>query len=276
MHVFDEPTEIVTRFRAETAARGLPSDDVEQMLRIALPAVYVAENGEGLVVVQLGGAPLLPQDAPEPYAQFVGAIDCALLPPNATDLPLPRDGHLLLFGDPEISGCSHAGAGNVVYIPAGTPTTERPVEKSCYDPYPPRQLRALWHQPSWPDNDEGGHYQDHEWGDRSDELPDAWSHAVGWRPDWTLQIGGHANTHSFNPVVAAPRDDAQDEHPQDDGTPNAAPNPDSDDDWCLLATWSCGQDVRELDLGILHWVIRRRDLAALRLDRVFVYADMIG
>ena len=265
--MFDEPTEILTRFRAETAARGLPSDDVEQMLRIALPAVYVAENGEGPVVVRLGGNPMLPEGTAGPYAQFVGVVDCALLPLNATDLPLPSDGQLLFFGDPEISSCSHAGAGNVVYVPAGTPTTESPDEKSCYDPFPQRQLHTLWHQPSWPDNDEGGHFQDHQWGDRSEELPDVWSHVVGWRPDWTLQIGGHANTHSFDPVVAASRDSTQDDD---------APETDSDDDWCLLATWNCGQDIRELDLGILHWVIRRQDLAALNFDRVFVYADMVG
>jgi hypothetical protein len=47
------------------------------------------------------------------------------------------------------------------------------------------------------------------------------------------------------------------------------------DDWVLLATWQCGEDVEELDHGIIHWVVRRRDLMALRFDRVFVHVDMI-
>jgi hypothetical protein len=266
MRMFDEPAEILTRFRAETAARGLPSEDVARMLRIALPAVYVAESGEGPVVVRLGGTALLPENAPEPYAQFAAAVDCALLPPNSTALPLPTAGQLLFFADPEIGSCSHAGAGNVVYVPAGTPTTERPVEKSCFNPYPSGQLRTLWHQPSFPDNDDGGHYQDHEWGDRSVELPDAWSQAVGLRPDWRLQIGGHANTRNFDPVVRSARDSARD---------GDVPETDGGGDWCLLATWDCGSDIRELDLGLLHWVIRRQDLAALCFDRVFVHADMV-
>jgi hypothetical protein len=263
--MFDEPTQIVSRFRAETAARGLLSDDVELLLRIALPAVYMAENGEGPVVARLGGAPMLPEGTPQPGSQFVAAVDCALLPSDATDLPLPSAGQLLFFGDPEISSCSHAGPGNVIYVPAGAPTTERPLEPSCYNPYPSRQLRTVWHQPSWPHGDEGGHYEGHQWGDRSDELPAVWSHVVGWRPDWTLQIGGHADTYNFDPVVAAAQD------ARDGDTPEA----DGGKDWRLLATWNCGQDVRELDLGILHWVIQRQDLAALRFDRVFVYADMV-
>nr|WP_276607457.1 DUF1963 domain-containing protein [Streptomyces sp. A1499] len=46
------------------------------------------------------------------------------------------------------------------------------------------------------------------------------------------------------------------------------------DDWALLATWWCGDDVTELDSGVAHWVIRRRDLADRRFDRVHRYVEM--
>jgi Domain of unknown function (DUF1963) len=267
MRMFDEPTQIVSRFRAETAARGLPSNDVEQWLGMALPAVYVAEGGEGPVVVRFGGIPMLPDGAKTgPSGQFVAAVDCERLPPRGTDLPMPSDGHLLFFADPEI-GSSHAGVGNVIYVPAGTPTTERAVE-SAYDPYPSQQLRTLWHQPSWPhDADDDCDVEDRQWGG----LPDVWSHVVGWRPDWTLQIGGHADSWNYDPVEVAAEVAAEVA-----GGNGGTPGTDSADDLVLLATWNCGQDVRELDLGIIHWVIRRRDLAALRFDRVSVVADMVG
>jgi hypothetical protein len=45
-------------------------------------------------------------------------------------------------------------------------------------------------------------------------------------------------------------------------------------DWALLATWRCGDDVTELDSGVAHWVIRHRDPAARRFDRVHRYVGM--
>ncbi|WP_232031488.1 DUF1963 domain-containing protein [Streptomyces lincolnensis] len=71
-----------------------------------------------------------------------------------------------------------------------------------------------------------------------------------------LQIGGHPVSPQNDPVHDA-RDAGQDA-----------------DDWTLLATWRCGDDVTELDSGTAHWVIRRRDLAALRFDRVHRYVEL--
>ncbi|WP_267882033.1 MULTISPECIES: hypothetical protein [Streptomyces] len=42
----------------------------------------------------------------------------------------------------------------------------------------------------------------------------------------------------------------------------------------MLATWRCGDDITELDSGVAHWVIRRRDVAARRFDRVHRYVEM--
>lgn len=256
----DETADLVSRFRAETASRGLPSIEVEYWIRTARPAVYAAPDGEGPLVAQLGGDPMLPSDVPEPYGQFVGAVDCALLPLNATGLPLPSDGQLLFFADPDVEK-DGVEPGRVIYVPAGTPVTRRPVETTWHDAYEPQQLRTLWHQLSWPKGPSG--YEDrgdgHLEGNYTllDQLDAAWSHVVGWRPFWTLQIGGHPNSANWDPVQVA-----RDEDP-DYG------------DWVLLATWQCGPEVEDLDHGLVHWVIRRQDLVDLRFNRVYGYVDMI-
>lgn len=269
--MIDEAADLVSRFRTETAARGLPSGEVQHWIRIARPAVYVATGGEGPPVARMGGDPMLPDGAPEPYGQFVAAVDCAVLPLNATDLPLPPDGHLLFFSDPDVAS-QGVRPGRVVYVPAGTPTTRRPVETTSHAAYESRELRTLWHQLSWAEGPDG--YHDEEGGYLEgnyrllDELAAAWSHVVGWRPSWTLQIGGHPNFANWDPVEVA-RDEAPlgDDSGQD-GAEGAG-------DWVLLATWQCGEDAEELDHGLVHWVIRRQDLAALRFNRVYGYVDMI-
>ncbi len=102
-HVTDQNTDVVDRFRAETVARGLQPDQVEERIRLGRPAVYAADGDQGPLVARVGGEAALPQDAPSPGAQFVADIDCGLLPPDATDLPLPADGHLLLFANPDVA-----------------------------------------------------------------------------------------------------------------------------------------------------------------------------
>jgi hypothetical protein len=254
----------ISRFRAETEARGLPSDEVEEWIRIARPAVYASEDGDGPIAVRLGGSPMLPDDFPEPDAQFVAAVDCAALPPSGTDLPLPPDGQLLFFAEPDVASTGVL-PDQVVYVPAGTPTTERPIETSWHAAYEPRQLRGIRHQLSWP-HDEGGDYdQDGKWQERRNEPAAVWSEVVGRGPGWTLQIGGHPIIANWDPVEVA-----REELPVGDASGQA-----DADDWVLLATWQCGEDVDELDHGLIHWVIRRQDLADLRFDRVYLYVDMI-
>ncbi|MGW1025411.1 hypothetical protein ACWD4J_17175 [Streptomyces sp. NPDC002577] len=53
---------------------------------------------------RFGGRLLLPADTPDPAHPFVASIDLAALPADATDLPLPPDGRLLLFAFPETEG----------------------------------------------------------------------------------------------------------------------------------------------------------------------------
>ncbi|WP_189863813.1 hypothetical protein [Streptomyces poonensis] len=53
-----------------------------ERLRAARPAVYLSEAGDGTLDLPMGGDPLLPADAPYPYANFVAAVDCAAIPPG--------------------------------------------------------------------------------------------------------------------------------------------------------------------------------------------------
>ncbi|MFH9009651.1 DUF1963 domain-containing protein [Streptomyces afghaniensis] len=261
----DETTDRLHRFRAEAASRGLSPQDVEEWIRVALPTVYMAQGGDGPLVAQVGGDPVMPHSAPEPRLPFVASVDLAALADAGRHLLLPSDGHLLLFAEPDLDDFQGLVHDAVMYVPAGTPTTRRPVEDSRRKPYRPRQLHTLWHQLC---SQTDASFAEDRWGDPdehqyalAEELNNAWSRTGGWRPPWDLQVGGHPIVFQNDPVHWA-----------------RGSTPDSEDalgdEWTLLATWRCGDDVTELDAGIIHWVIRRGDLAALRFDRVHGYVDI--
>ncbi len=263
-----------SRFRAEAASRGLPSEEVEEWIRTALPAVYMAEGGDGPLVARAGGDPLLPHGAPKPSDPFVASVDLAALPPGATGLPLPADGHLLFFAGTEVQGIGGQVPDAVMYVPAGTPSTPTPLEHAWRKPYQPRELRTVWHQSSVPMPESfalgrWGDLADDEQFELADELDDAWSHVGGYRPPWALQIGGHPVSPQNDPIHYA-RD------PGEAGPSGRGGSAEEEGagDWVLLATWKYGDDVTELDSGVAHWVIRRRDLADRRFDRVHRYIEM--
>lgn len=224
---------------------------MEAYLRTARPAVYLAPDGPGPVVALTGGNPPLPEGAPAPAAAFVAAVDCAALPPGVTDLPLPAEGRLLFFADPD-PGSGAVVADAVRYIPAGTPLTERPADSGTYRR---ARLDFCFHQWSWPWREE----DDDEESQRAAELESAWSQVVGWRPHWRFQLGGEPVLFNEDPVELVRGE---------------APLPVADgDEWTLLATWRGEEDCAELEAGLFHWVMRRADLAALRFDRVYVHVD---
>ncbi|KPC96040.1 hypothetical protein ADL27_05260 [Streptomyces sp. NRRL F-6602] len=260
----DEITETLNRFRAEASSQDLPPDEVEEWIRVALPAVYLAEDGDGTPAALIGGDPMLPETAADPSEPFVASVDLGVIPPEATGLPLPADGHLLLFASPDV-GIERTGPGAVLYVPAGTPMARRSVEQLPPAPFPTRQLRTFWHQLS-PQMSES--FADDRWDDPEDEeselaekLADAWSRVGGHRPPWTLQLGGNPVGPQNDPVHWA-RDSAREEG----GDPDA-------DDWTLLASWRCSEDIGK-DSAVVHWVAPRGDLASLRFDRVRRYTDM--
>ncbi|MGV9755763.1 DUF1963 domain-containing protein [Streptomyces tricolor] len=269
----DEIVDRLNRFRAEAASRGLPAKEVEEWIRVALPAVYMAEGGDGPLVARVGGDPLLPHGAPEPSDPFVASVDLAALPPGATSLPLPADGHLLFFSGTDVHGKEGPVPDAVLYVPAGTPTMPSPLEHSRREPYRPRELRTVWHQSSaqMPESfalDRWGDFPEDEQFELADELCGAWEDVGGYRPSWTLQIGGHPVSPQNDPVHYA-RDPEEAGPSGQSGTAHG-----EGADWALLATWRCGDDVTELDSGVAHWVIRHRDLAARRFDRVHRYVEM--
>ncbi len=270
----DEIVDGLRDFRAEAISRGLASEEVEEWIRGVLPAVYLAEGGDGPLVARIGGDPLLPPSAPKPSDPFVASVDLAALPPGATRLPLPADGHLLFFSGTDVQGTDGQVPDAVLYVPAGTPTTPTSLAHSRREPYRPRELRTVWHQPSAPMPesyalDRWGDFPEEEQFELADELSDAWARVGGYRPPWVLQIGGHPVSPQNDPVHCA-------RTPEEAGPcePGGAAHEGDADDWALLATWRCGDDVTELDSGVAHWVIRHRDLMARRFDRVHRYVEM--
>ncbi|MEV0126782.1 DUF1963 domain-containing protein [Streptomyces sp. NPDC050703] len=218
------------------------------------------------LVARIGGEPMLPRGVPRPSEHFVASVDLAALPSGATGLPLPDDGHLLLFSGTDMQGIGGQVADAVLYVPAGVPTARSPLGHSWREPYRPRELRTVWHQPSaqMPESfalDRWGSFPEDEQFELADELSDAWAHVGGHRPAWALQIGGHPVSPQNDPVHYArgPADTAHGE---------------GVDDWALLGSWRCGEDVTELDSGVAHWVVRRRDVADRRFDRVHRYVEM--
>ena len=273
-------------FRDEALEQGLPPADVERWIAAARPSGTLVTSGDGPVVGRFGGPLMLPADAPDPWFPLLATLDCAGLPEEVTGLPLPPDGHLLLFGFPEMTSYS-ASAGEVVYIPAGTPVEERTVKYPCvydeatlriHEQFPQDQLRLSadvslpYHflipalEPPYDDAPLPGH-------PHAGELAESWLEASGdITVDGPLHIGGyafHENTEA-DPVIAAAHDAvrwrrfraAQSGEPGDGGD---LPAP---EDWVLLAQWDIGLNGREG--STLHWVIPRQDLAERRFDRSHV------
>ncbi|SIN44553.1 hypothetical protein [Micromonospora cremea] len=121
-----ETMEKLDRFREEALARDIPTADVERWLGTLHRRATLEPQVNGPVVGRLGGPLMLPPDVPDPEYPLVASLDLAALPQDATELPLPPDGQLLLFGCPEASAWSSAAPlGSAVYIAAGTAVEER-------------------------------------------------------------------------------------------------------------------------------------------------------
>ena len=272
----DETVDRVRRFRAGAVERGLPPNAAERWVRSLRPAAYLADGGDGPVAARLGGRPRLPHGAPVPPHGFVASVDCALLRADATDPPLPADGHLLFFAVPDIDFTGRR-EDVVRYVPAGTATAELPVGEGR-ELFPGRELRTVAYGPS---TQESGSFTRDQYGDpppqdeymRTYGLSEAW-HAAGGDGhggvDWRLQLGGHPLVPNIDPLEGLRGYD-----PDEEGSERTRTG--GRDDWTLLATWRCGDDAPDevgLDGLVVHWLVLRRDLAALRLDRVLTFVDM--
>ncbi|MFC8426202.1 DUF1963 domain-containing protein [Streptomyces sp. NPDC057236] len=121
------------RVREKALARGLPPGEAERRLATARPCATLVPHGDGPVVGRFGRPVLLPAGLPDLPKRtcLIASPDLAALPADATTLPLPRDGALLLLARSYDEGLD--AGGEAVYVPAGTPVEERPLD-SGYAP----------------------------------------------------------------------------------------------------------------------------------------------
>lgn len=254
------------RFREQALGRGVPADDVDRWLGLARPALRTAPDGGGPVVGRLGSPLMLPPDVPTPATvfepdyrneyQLIVTLDLAAIGPGATDLPLPPDGHVLLFANVELE--DELLPGGAVYVPAGTPVEERAASPS-YEPYEydsPEELDEFLRRsadlrlvpgvslPSCPLDPETRAAHPH-----AETLQAVWSEQSDEGGDW--QLGGHA--YDFDGYGDPARGSAGQEPGERDTRP---------EDWVVLAQWV------GVPMGILYWTIPRQDLEARRFDRV--------
>ncbi|PRY37319.1 DUF1963 domain-containing protein [Umezawaea tangerina] len=124
-------------FREAARKQDVPEHVVDRAVALARPSlelfVLSGTNGfngsagaPGAPVGQYLGNPYLPDDVEwSGYPDFVASVDLSAVPVGELDIPLPEDGHLLFFADrrtPDWEPDVHCW---VVYVPAGTPTSER-------------------------------------------------------------------------------------------------------------------------------------------------------
>ncbi|GHF19024.1 hypothetical protein GCM10014715_87310 [Streptomyces spiralis] len=273
----------LNRFREEALASGIPSADVERWVGTARPCVNLDCTGDGPVVGRLGGPVMLPADAPDPWCPLAASIDLAALPADATDLPLPPDGQLLLFAYPRVDWTTTSptpNMGEVRYVPAGTPVEERqmdlilepddfvtrlkfpqgdlrrmkpavslPEHLSIIDPGPPREVKDFPEHPC------------------AGELIEAWMEVP--QGDVThpgVQIGGYAvdELGELDPAMMAGQLASIEEDAGRRPKTGAETRP---EDWVLLTQWWHG--IQGLEMALFYWAISREDLAARRFDRAF-------
>lgn len=260
------------RFREQALDRGVPAGDVDRWLGLARPKLRTARDGAGPVVGRLGSPLMLPPDVPTPATewddpddpddpdeyQLIVTLDLAAIPPQATDLPLPPDGHVLLFANIELDDvCLQGGA---VYVPAGTPVEEREVSLD-YEPYEydsPEELDDdlrrtgdLRLSPGVGLPDCAVDKETSARNPHAETLQDVWSEQSDEGGEW--QIGGYAA--DFDGYGDPARASASFEEAGQRSSP---------EDWVLLAQWV------GVPMGILYWTITRQDLQARRFDRVVV------
>lgn len=271
----------LTPFRDKAIERGIPPEDVENWLMLARPCATLTQSGDGPVVGRFGGPLLLPADVPDPAEPFVATVDLAALPSGCTDLPLPRDGQLLLFAFPEDEG-ECVSMGSVVHVPVGTAVVERDRNawnewdiddyEMMFKEFPQGPLRAVA-DVSLPNHHAfqvrgertAGPIPGHP---RSEDLVDVWQDTrEAVNTEGSLQIGGYADeeavyTDPLGNVVRRAVRAAEKGNWE---------GPVSDDvaDWVLLADWYAGADVSGWESATVHWGIQRGDLAAGRFDRAF-------
>ncbi|MFI6272824.1 DUF1963 domain-containing protein [Micromonospora zamorensis] len=255
-------------FRAQAAEQSIPPADVERWISGLRPFATLLPYGDGPVAGRWGGNPWLPADVPHPPFTLVASIDCAALPAEATDLPLPSDGQLLLFSDDLGDACCDF-RGTVLYVPAGAAAAEPPWSDDGTWPVESLRLTIAPYHPLHPADD--SNIPEHP---RGKDLARAWEdsqeYPLGERG---VQLGGCPIVLNNGPLDTALG--AADPTASIGGTPAPVPGtePPKDEDWVLLASADGTDMVNGGEQNLISWVIPRQDLAKLRFDRVYVHLD---
>ncbi|WP_371408401.1 YwqG family protein [Micromonospora zamorensis] len=274
--VLPRNVKIIDQVRAEALRRGIPAADVERWLELARPSAFLTQGGDGPAVGAIRGPLMLPADAQDPEYPLIATIDCAALPADVTDLPLPSDGQLLLFGWPEESGW-----GEVRYVPAGVAVEEReqyppgfpPDDEECAEvyteigqgdlhltvdislPYVKTIPGPPWSPPL--PGDPPFEELTEVWKEVLDKAPDGPFSPGGWTSP--LLLGGYGTEcNGFNPAWLAASDQ--------DGSVRGVDGPPDHGDWVVLAEFHGGRQGG----ASIHWVIQRADLKERRFDQASV------
>lgn len=271
----DELREKLIPFRTRAVDEGypwedidpLPAEEVDRWIDHVRPCAVLTGDGDGPVAGMFGGPLLLPADGPDPEHPYLAFVDLAALPKDATDLPLPPDGRLLLFVSlDETDGDGNCG--QVIYVPAGTAIEERDKNtwsgypgddhyQKIVDSYPQGELRART-EPDLPYHTLPGF-------PNADDLVTLWCDAVG--RSGHLQVGGYADQEDSDPdplerlAIRAAREAKHRRWGGDEPVSGAV------EDWVLLAHWN--PDISDREGADVQWGIQRADLEARRFDRTF-------
>lgn len=254
--------------RQAARERGIPESVIELWLGLARPQLVFSriEDHNGAADAQTagryGGHPALPADVDwDGYPDFTAEIDCAALPPDLPGFPLPKHGTLLLFGSKEepfdYSDAEAERRGRVLYIPAGTPTSERiPPSSPDYPDYycVPFLLRCTQHW-TLPDSEDPTVFLNEEYSALFEQY-DLNSLMTDSAGAGVLSLAGHGIAVQDHPCLSY-----SDE--QRCGSSN----------WRLLAESTATLGPHGFD-GSFFWSIPAEDLNARRFDRVMFDTQM--
>ncbi len=233
-------------YRDSARRSGVPEHAIDTALRLARPQIRLGstDEGGGILAGRYGGLPSLPPDSDwNGFPDFIASVDCAALPRETLDLPLPGDGHLLFFANRrDLDGS--AGDGAVVHVPAGTAAAERvPDERTPRTDPHPLYARPVWSMPTSADGavvadgETKRVYREHRLRehDRAEHVRRA-----------DLLLGGYAYSPQDPPFVQTPAD-----HERDGG------------EYVLLAQANYELFGAPGWTGYAVWVMYRHDLEAM-------------
>ena len=237
-------------YREAARKDGVPDHAIDLALHLARPQIEFSATSEGggVLAGRYGGLPRLPSDvAWDDGADLIASVDCAALPRDGLDLPLPRDGHLLFFANNSDSDEILEDIGRVVYVPAAVAaaTAERaPDGHAEYTDPRPLYARTVWSLPTAGDDAVRG---DDEARRAYEEYDLEDSDGRGGVGEVDLLLGGYAYSPQDPPIMGASPDDER-------------------GGWVLLAQAQYEMRDDSGFTGCPFWIIRRDDLAGLDFD----------